>query len=283
MQMCVLASGSSGNCTIVRLGGSTFMIDAGIGPRAAGRRLAGTGVQVRDIRAILLTHLDSDHFRPTWLPTVEELNIPIHIDRRHLHDFYRVCESEARRLHRKGLVRIFNGEPFDLGLGDRARTSVRTIRCDHDESGTVSYRIEAPDGRLALATDVGRVTDPLVEALTNVDLLAIESNYDPPMQKASSRPWHLKNRIMGGRGHLSNDQAFEAVRRAVVRSARPPQHIVLLHLSRQCNRPALARQAFAGDRTLSARLCLTSQHQRTDWLRITAGDSALLGEQLVMW
>jgi len=283
MQMCVLASGSSGNCTVVRAGGRTILIDAGIGPRSTARRLAGTGAEVQDISAILLTHLDHDHFKPTWFPVISELGIRLHVHRRHLYDLYRCDEAQARSLHKAGLLLPFADEPFLLELGDGSAAQVRTVRCEHDEQGSVSYRIDCVHGRLALATDVGRVTDGLVEALTDVDLLAIESNYDPPMQLASSRPWHLKRRIMGGRGHLSNEQAYEAVCRAIDRSRNAPRHIVLLHLSRQCNRPARARQVFAGRPHIAARLCITSQSQPTPWLRLSHPIEPLVGEQLALW
>ena len=283
MQMCVLASGSSGNCTVVRVGGRTFLIDAGIGPRAAGKRLDGTGAAVEHVSAILLTHLDSDHFKPTWFTAIRKHSIAVHMHRRHVHDFYRCNEDEARWLHKAGLLSVFDGQPFALELSDGSAATVRTVRCEHDEEGTVSYRIDSPHGRLAFATDLGRVTDRLIEAMTDVDLLAIESNYDPPMQLASSRPVYLKRRIMGGRGHLSNEQAYEAVCQAIGRSRTPPRHVVLLHLSRQCNRPTVARKLFGSHPHLADGLCITSQYERTTWLRATPRAERLVGEQLVMW
>ena len=65
LEVCVLASGSSGNCTVVRSPAGVLLIDAGIGPRITARRMNGTGVHLRDVRAICVTHLDSDHFRPS--------------------------------------------------------------------------------------------------------------------------------------------------------------------------------------------------------------------------
>src|SRR5687767_10463986 len=77
IEFCILASGSSGNCTIVRTPAGVLLIDAGIGPRIAAGRMDGTGVALRDVRAICLTHLDSDHFRPSWLGTLLNRDIRV--------------------------------------------------------------------------------------------------------------------------------------------------------------------------------------------------------------
>src|SRR5947209_10893150 len=69
MELCVLASGSSGNCAAVRTPAGVLLIDAGLGPRMAAERLKGTGVSVADVSAVCLTHLDRDHFNPNWVGT----------------------------------------------------------------------------------------------------------------------------------------------------------------------------------------------------------------------
>ncbi|MEY2716643.1 MAG: putative metallo-hydrolase YycJ, partial [Planctomycetota bacterium] len=97
-------------------------------------------------------------------------------------------------------------------------------------------------GVLGLATDLGRASGALIEAMRGVDILAIESNYDRDMQLASDRPAFLKDRIMGGKGHLSNEECIEAVR--AIAWPRGPEHVVLLHLSRDCNCPDLVRSLW---------------------------------------
>ena len=96
-----------------------------------------------------------------------------------------------------------------------------------------------------------------MEQFVDLDVLALESNYDPRMQEQSDRPLYLKRRIMGGRGHLSNAQALGAIRQMLDRSAKQtgnlPAHIVLLHRSRQCNCPDLVRRMFAADARIGAR------------------------------
>jgi hypothetical protein len=105
------------------------------------------------------------------------------------------------------------------------------------------------------------------------------------MQLTSERPYFLKQRIMGGNGHLSNAQALAAVRqildRADSRRTPLPSSIVLLHRSRQCNCPKLLRQLFTSDARISPRLVLAEQYERTEWLR-PSETRARAGEQLVL-
>src|SRR5207244_483864 len=114
---------------------------------------------------------------------------------------------------------------------------------------------------------------------------ALESNYDPAMQEESGRPWFLKKRIMGGKGHLSNLQTLAAVKRildlAQAKSRRLPEHIVLPHRSRECNCPELLRPLSSRDRRIAPRLTLAEQFERTVWLRRKSMQPAM-GEQLML-
>jgi len=289
MQLCVLGSGSSGNSTVLRTGGRAMLIDAGIGPRAVAKRLDGTGVTLNDIDAVLLTHLDRDHFNPSWFSTLLKRRIAVYVHKRHEQGIYRrrattAAGTDARSLHNAGLLRRFTDQPFfiDVGLGaDPAR--VTPVRLAHDRNGTVGFRIDTPTGRLGFATDLGRVPPRLMDLFANVDVLAIESNYDPLMQQASSRPQALIDRITNGSGHLSNAEAFEAVCGVLDRSRRAPHHVVLLHLSRQCNCPSIVRKLYDDHPVLAERLRITSQNQRTDWLSVQRVNTPIGGEQLSLF
>jgi phosphoribosyl 1,2-cyclic phosphodiesterase len=285
MEICVIGSGSSGNCTLVRLGGALAMIDAGFGPRTTAKRLIGTGAAPSDIRAVLLTHLDRDHFQPHWMPTLCKRGITLYCHERHLYDLHR-CEAfsgvDAHVLHRHGLLKTFANRPFDLEIDGSHAARVYPVPLAHDRCGSVGYRIEAASGHLGYATDLGNVPKALTEAMIDVDVLAIESNYDVPMQLGSERPYMLKRRIMGGAGHLSNEQALEALRHIFSRCRSHPTHIVLLHLSRQCNDPALVRRLYAQIPHLAQRLCISSQAEPTPWLT-TGPRQPLAGEQLQMF
>jgi len=284
LEMCVLGSGSAGNSSLLRIDGRAMLIDAGFGPRAILKRLAGTGVTLADLRAILLTHLDRDHFQPTWWRAVLKHRIPIHCAKPHEHALYRrIAEAggDARLLRREGLIETFDGQPFGLMLDEHV-LAVRPIRLAHDRTGTFGYVLKHGGHRLGYATDLGHTPEHLIDALADVDVLAIESNYDRRMEEASDRPWRLKQRVMGGAGHLSNDEALAAVRRVVQRSSRPLRHLVLLHLSRQCNDPDVVRALYHADPALAGALRLTHQYQRTDWLTLQPRQP-LAGEQLAMF
>jgi Cft2 family RNA processing exonuclease len=193
LEVCILASGSSGNCTLVRTPGGAFLIDAGIGPRVARQRLSGTGAGLDDIRAICLTHLDSDHFRATWMRFVAERDIPVY------------CSSARTSELREGVQDAYQNQPgapvdrfCDLvrGFGPRAfapvpGVKVRALRFDHDEAGSHGFLMECEGARLGWATDLGHVPDQLIEHFQDLDILALESNYDPGLQLASARPWFL--------------------------------------------------------------------------------------------
>ena len=137
--------------------------------------------------------------------------------------------------------------------------------------GAVAGVEDGGGGRFGYAMDLGHVPNDLFEHFCDLDLLAIESNYDRQMQLDSPRPWFLKQRIMGGSGHLSNEQAFDAIRRILDRcerhSRRLPQHIVLLHRSRECNCPHVVKRLFTQDPRVAARLTIADQFARSEWLR----------------
>ena len=125
----------------------------------------------------------------------------------------------------------------------------------------------------------------MIESFCGVDVLAIESNYDPDLQRNSGRPVFLQNRIMNGGGHLSNDQALSAVKNsstAAPNAATPlPRQVVLLHRSRQCNCPKLLKGTFERDRRIGPRVMLTEQYSRTEWISARSGPKiSWFGEQL---
>ena len=276
IEVCVLASGSMGNCSVLRTPAGVVLIDAGIGPRTTARRLDGTGVRVRDVRAICLTHLDSDHFRPSWLGTILNHDIKIFCHRSRVHHVLETLDHDA-------VEKLIVG--FDAEFHPLAGLACRAIPLAHDRTGSHGFILDGFHCRIGWATDLGRVPRELLQELVNLDLLALESNYDADMQLRSARPWFLKNRIMGGAGHLSNEQAYETICRILDRCERNrrrlPNHIVLLHRSRECNCPRLLRKLFERDARIAARLTLTDQFHRSDWLRIRP-TPPLVGEQLAL-
>lgn len=267
--MCVLASGSSGNCTLLVLKRGSVrrlvLIDLGLSPRRTFRMLAELGYQPHQLDECLVTHLDHDHFQPSWVN-----GLPRHA-RIRLHTRHRATLSAWGLRDRERIQAFDDHQSFEIDPG----VSVHPISMTHDDSGVSSFRIDMPGlaaGSLGFATDLGHVTQDLVEhmrghsrgvasaAATPVDVLAIESNYCPVMQMNSSRPVQLKRRIMGGRGHLSNQEAREAIE-----AIQPREHVVLLHLSRECNDPALVAEMHAGS---DYAVTITRQFEPSRWVTI---------------
>lgn len=276
--LCVLASGSSGNCTalLIKRGSSrrVILLDLGLSPRRTFKLLGELGLGPHPqhlIDAAIVTHLDADHFQPTWLRA-----LPPHA-RLLMHDRH---ADELRRAAWTGpgsdRVHGFTN-PFELDSG----VTCSPVLMSHDDQGVAALRFDMPglidasdhsaDRRgptLGFATDLGHVPRELVAhfcgeaGARRPDVLAIESNYCVRMQLASNRPDFLKTRIMGGSGHLSNDEALRAID-----AIAPREHVVLLHLSRECNDPALVA---ALHRHRPYDLTISSQFSPTPWIHIRA-------------
>lgn len=279
VQMCVLASGSGGNCSVLRTPGGVVLIDAGLGPRLVSQRLASSGgsIGAADVTAVCLTHLDRDHFNPNWLPTLARRGIRLFCHARQAADVRAVAAETGVSVD----LAEFDVAAFEPVPGLLAEP----IHFAHDQDGSHGFLFEGFDARVGYATDLGHVPNGLVDRLCTggLDVVAIESNYDRQMQLDSPRPHFLKRRIMGGRGHLSNDQAFDAVRRVFNRleqcPGRLPLHVVLLHRSRQCNCPHVVRRLFSRDARIASRLVLSNQDAPTEWLRATR-EPPFVGKQL---
>lgn len=234
---CVLSSSSGGNCSLlIRGSGGTrrlTLIDAGLSPRRTSRLLAEMGLRLDQIDDILFTHLDRDHCFPSWAQA-----LPAHAS-------FRIHRAHRARAERMGLLTrrtyLFD-DRTPAALSDGVIAHSRSA--SHDTLGVAVFRFHARGCErpvLGYATDLGRVTSPIVEHLQGVRTLAIESNYCPVMQESSGRPPFLIDRITNGSGHLSNEESADAVRRIA-----PAGQTVLLHLSRQCNTPSRALEHHAG-------------------------------------
>lgn len=274
MALCVLGSGSGGNCSVLihtpdRLHSPkrrVILIDAGLSLRQTKLRLEAVGVSIHEVSEILITHFDRDHFNPSWMSQ----RVPI----RPLLRFGEPHQPWARRSGAAGGVfgsETFTG-PFTAAGG---ALEVKPIALPHDSKGTFGYRIDGPSASLGFATDLGRPVRELPEAFAGVRVLALESNYCPKLELNSDRPEFLKQRVMGGYGHLSNEQSLETVQEVARRSPNLC-NVVALHLSRQCNEPRIVNRLYEQRAPhLLPRLIVTDQYEPTPWIPVSEDLDAL--------
>ncbi len=229
MEFFVLGSGSSGNCSLLKIKNNWIMIDCGFSMKQTKERVRTHGVSIEDVNDIVLTHLDRDHFNPVWCRTLARRNVRVHLHESH------VDTAIRSGLEERCIV------PFTKEFTLQGAT-VEPVHVTHDVLGTFSYVFDTGKTRFGFATDLGRVPQHLIDRFVNLDGVAFESNYDPMLQEMSNRPESLKSRIMGGGGHLSNEQSLAAI--SQIASESDLQHIILLHLSRQCNSPSIIRDLY---------------------------------------
>lgn len=234
VELIVLGSGSSGNASVLRCGDTVIMIDAGLGPRKTFARLEAAGIAPEQIAAILLTHEHGDH--AGGLPALlRRLTCPVYATR--------LTADEVRAQDPRNDAapwRIFaSGSTFCV-----ESVEVTAFSVPHDAADPVGFTIRASGVSLAVVTDLGHVNNSVVHHVTGVNCLFIEANHDEELlQQDTRRPMVIKQRIRSPHGHLSNKSAAELASRAATSTLR---RVVLGHLSRDCNEPALAVSVMRG-------------------------------------
>lgn len=246
LQFAMLASGSSGNACLLQVGGFGILIDVGLGPRLLTQRLSSVGASWRQIDAVLLTHTHGDHWKDKSLDQILRRDLPFYCHPLHQDYLASACCSFAK-MKSKGLVQSYESGQ-EISLGNRLRCRPLPLR--HDDPATFGFRFDIAVGQTHAAHAVGYLADlgcwnpDLAAALSDLDLLALEFNHDVEMEQASGRNPQLIERVLGDDGHLSNDQAAELLSSILrLSSLGRLQHLVQVHLSRECNRPPLAVQA----------------------------------------
>jgi phosphoribosyl 1,2-cyclic phosphodiesterase len=245
LRFTVLASGSSGNASLLEVDGFGLLLDAGLGPRQLAGRMAVAGAAWGQVQAVLLTHTHGDHWNGRTLTHLRRRRIPLYCHPAH----QPVLASQGwafTKLQTEGLVRTYDETAWDLAPGLRCQP----LRLRHDGGATYGFRFQGSgEGTnsawaLGYVADLGSWTPNLAQALADVDLLALEFNHDVDLEYASGRSPRLIARVLGAEGHLSNEQAA-ALLLQVLRRSTPGRlrYLVQLHLSRDCNHPTLAAEA----------------------------------------
>ena len=243
----VLASGSAGNATLLEVDGFGLLIDCGLHPRTLAGRLAAVGASWEKIHAVVLTHTHGDHWKDLCLAQFHTRRIPLYAHDAHLSHLSGAASSFSA-LHAGSLTRTYRAnQAIELAPG----LTCRPVEVSHDSDPTYAFRLDYREGggehaawSIGYASDLGCGSEELVAAFVGVDVLALEYNHDEKMERASSRPAFLVQRVLSDSGHLSNRQAAEMTRTiAALSGSSLPHHLVQLHLSKDCNHPHLAEAA----------------------------------------
>lgn len=223
-----LQSGSSGNCIYVEAGDVRLLFDAGIAGVQAEERLARHERDIRRVSGLIISHDHSDHVSHAGIYQ-RKFNIPLYITSRTL-----AAASSRRSLGKLREVRHFRSSSL-MRFGD---VTVQAVPTPHDGEDGAVFIVSAGTKRLGIMTDLGHVFKDLVQLVATLDGVFIESNYDPDLLTQGPYPAYLKHRIRGPRGHISNYEAAELIRRA----SEPGRlkWACLSHLSEQNNDPDLA-------------------------------------------
>ncbi|MBO7487764.1 MAG: MBL fold metallo-hydrolase [Bacteroidales bacterium] len=227
-----LSSGSNGNCYYIGNDDVSFLIDVGIGGRTIRKRLAQLGIDVSTVDFVLVSHDHVDHIRYLGSFT-EHYHKPLFATK----ELHRALDSHfCTRGRLYGCVKEIEAGVATECLG----VKFTPFRVPHDAHDTVGYYIDFFGTTFTFITDVGAVTDEVVDYCSKAAHLIVESNYDRDMLLNGPYPPELQRRIMNGHGHLSNGQTAELLRKV---AGKDVQSVFLCHLSENNNTPELALQS----------------------------------------
>jgi len=256
VKFCVLASGSSGNSAFLSSSRTRILVDTGLSLRELAKRLQSIAESQEHLDAILITHEHSDHvsglLRLMRACLKAKRRVPVYLTRltAPMIDWE---EIEAP-------IEMFQaGMRFQIG-----DIEVQSFSIPHDACDPVGFCFTAEGIRIGLATDLGYLPDSIRFHLRGVNVLLLESNHDIEMLKVGPYPWVVKQRVMGRRGHLSNDMVCDYLANDFGGST---SAVVLGHLSEHNNHPELVRMGAAAAlmaRSHAARLVIAEQSRPSE-------------------
>lgn len=240
MNLLSIASGSSGNCIYVGDENTHLLIDVGISGKRVEAGLNTIGLSASDIDAVFITHEHIDH--------IGGLGV---IARKHKIPIY------ATKGTIEGILATKSVGVIDLSLfheiGQEEVVKIENLTIDplpisHDARQPVAYRIYGDKKRVGIITDLGVYTEEIVNGLQDMDALFVEANHDENMLQVGPYPYPLKQRILGNKGHLSNENSGRLLSRLLCDRLK---YIILGHLSHENNLPELAFEAVRLEITMS--------------------------------
>lgn len=229
-RFCTLCSSSSGNSTYIGHTGGGILIDAGTNAKQLTLALEKISVDPASIHGIFVTHEHTDHIGALRV-FASRYNIPVY-----------ASEGTLRALEKSGHLRGEFAIHEMTGKGTEVcGMNITDIVTSHDSAESRGYTVEMPDERkISVITDTGIITQDIIDKATGSDLILLESNHDKEMLNNGPYPYHLKQRILSDKGHLSNEDCATAARHFVNTGT---SRLVLGHLSRENNTATAAFNA----------------------------------------
>ena len=255
MRFSVLGSGSKGNCTLVEVGRTRLLIDAGFSGKEVIRRLQLLGIEPESLTAIVVTHEHDDHVKGLGV-LARRLNLPVYANE----GTHRAAEGKINHLP---IGRDFGvGEPFVI-----EELQIHPFAISHDAADPVGFVFSDGQYQLGYCTDTGAITRLIQHHLRRCQAVILEANHDVQMVKSGPYPLMLQQRVLSSRGHLANEDALAL---AAVLAGEQLRHLVLAHVGAVNNHPDLVQQAaqhhLPGDGTL--RVMLSGQDQPLAMIRL---------------
>ncbi len=239
MRLCSIASGSSGNCIYVGSECAHVLVDIGISGKKMETGLNSLELTGRDIDGILITHEHSDHIKGLGV-IARRYGIPIYATGGTVDAMVR--SGSLGKIPEGIFHEIREDEPFLI-----KDLKVKPFTISHDAAQPVGYRLECGAHSVGIATDLGKYNDYIIENLQDLDALLLEANHDIRMLQVGKYPYYLKQRILGDRGHLSNENAGRLLCRLLHDNMKA---VFLGHLSRENNYEELAYETVCSEVTL---------------------------------
>lgn len=228
-KFCPLFSSSTGNSIYVGSGDKSILIDLGMTAKQTEQALWNIGVDADSVSDVFITHEHSDHIKGIRVFTKKH-KVRLHMTQG---TYEALLQTDA--LDNVSECNIMTPAGVDIGC-----MCVRNFSTSHDARESCGYSIEIANGRkISVATDLGIMTDSVFDAIKGSDLVMLESNHDVNMLQCGGYPYMLKRRILGVKGHLSNDACAETLTKLIESGA---TRFFLGHLSRENNVPQLAYQ-----------------------------------------
>ena len=226
MRICVLASGSKGNCTFIEGEKTNILIDAGLTKAEIEQRLSIIGIDPNSIDSILVTHEHNDHIKGLGaFSRAHNTKIFAHPDT------WAAMQDKVGELKNSNRFGIFQNEFYINEL------AISSFDLSHDSAHCLGFSVIDNNKKFSIATDLGFITDDIIKQLADSSIVVLEANHDISRLMQNPRyPLHLKKRILSKYGHLNNQDSADAVLKMLGYGVRA---IIPAHLSEENNTPNL--------------------------------------------